>query len=397
MRSFLTYTKHLALLGGSIVLTVAQAVTSTASRPQLSSSDAANFTIAKYLAQTGTVGSLITDNWDPTGGVGTVSTFTANYKVTTDGTSPYSTIQSAIDAAVAGGGGSVRKYISVQPGIYTGMVCVPASAPPITLYGLSGVSGNTVIVFGNANPMTKTVGVASNPCAGNASAATIGTVGSATALVLAPNFQARDLTFKNSYVEGTVASPNQSAVALAVRGDKTLFENVSVIGNQDSLYIGATNGTTVMRAYFKGSFIQGDTDFIFGPGTAVFHGGTIQSTGARVGTGGTGYVFAPSTQPGNAHGFLAVGSTFNYTGGATSGSVYLGRAWDQGVSSASSYLNDSSPNGQVVIRDSILDAHVRLGAPWGTSTSGRPYCFSNCSYSANRFFEYSNTGIGSGN
>ena len=395
MRSSL---KHLALFCGCAILTVAaQAATSTATRPQLSSADAANYSIAKYMAQTGTIGSLTTDDWDPTGGVGAISTFTANYKVTNDGSSPYGTIQSAIDAAVASGGGSMRKYISVQPGSYTGMVCVPASAPAITLYGLSSSSGNTVIVFGNANPMTKAAGVATNPCAGNASAATIGTVGSATVSVLAANFQARNLTFKNSYVEGTVASSNQSAVALAVRGDKAIFENVSIIGNQDTLFVGATNGTNVMRAYFKGSFIQGDTDFIFGNGTAVFHGSTIQSTGARVGAGGTGYVFAPSTQPGNAYGFLAIASTFNYAGGASAGSVYLGRAWDQGVSTASSYLDGSSPNGQVVIRDSSLDAHVHLGAPWGASTSGRPYCSSNCGHSANRFFEYDNTGVGSGN
>jgi pectin methylesterase-like acyl-CoA thioesterase len=38
-------------------------------RPQLTDADAANYTIAKYLAQMGTLGSLTTDNWDPTAAV----------------------------------------------------------------------------------------------------------------------------------------------------------------------------------------------------------------------------------------------------------------------------------------------------------------------------------------
>lgn len=368
----------------------AHAVDSTATRPQLSSTQAATYTIAKYMAQAGAIGSLTTDNWDPTGGVGAISTFTANYKVASDGSATYKTIQAAIDAAVAGGGGSVRKFISVKAGTYTEVVCVPATAPPITLYGLDAASGNTVIVFNNANP-TPQPAQTGNPCTGNSTATTVGTLGSATFAVKAANFQARNLTFKNSYVEGTYASANQSAVALALRGDKTILENVSIVGNQDTLYIGSSTATTVMRAYIKASFIQGDTDFIFGPGTAVFHGSTIQSTGARIGATGSGYIFAPSTQPGNTYGFLAISSTFNSTGGTTANTTYLGRAWDQGVASAADYVSGTSPNGQVVVRDTSLCPHIRSSAPWGQSTAGRPYCSSGCSTSANRFSEYNNT------
>ncbi|HEX7987031.1 MAG TPA: putative acyl-CoA thioester hydrolase [Duganella sp.] len=382
--------QRLATFGGCAMLALsAHAATSTATRPQLTDAEAANHTIAKYMAQAGTIGSLTTDNWDPTGGVGAVSNFKADYAVASDGSTTYKSIGAAIQAAVANGGGSVRKYISVKAGTYTEVVCIPASAPPITLYGLDATSGNTVIVFNNANPTPQTVH-APNPCTGNSTAATVGTMGSATVAVLAQNFQARNLTFKNSYVEGTYTDANQSAVALALRGDKAILENVSIIGNQDTLYVGSGNSTTVMRAYIKSSFIQGDTDFIFGPGTAVFHGATIQSTGARIGATGSGYVFAPSTQPGNTHGFLAINSTFNSAGGTSANTTYLGRAWDQGVASASAYVNGTSPNGAVVVRDSAQCPHIRSTAPWGTSTSGRPYCSSGCATSANRFFEYNN-------
>ncbi|WP_439891177.1 putative acyl-CoA thioester hydrolase [Ralstonia sp. 25C] len=382
-------------VGCTIASSAAMAVTSTATRPQLSSTDAQTYTIAKYMAQFGTVGSLTTDNWDPTAGVGATSTFTANYTVASDGTAQYKTVQDAIDAAV-NAGGVTRKYISVKAGTYNELVCVKASAPPITLYGLDTTSGNTVIVFNNANP-TPTSGATTNPCMGTSTSSTIGTLRSSTAMVLAANFQAANLTFKNSYVEGTFTSSNQSAVALALRGDKAVLQNVSIIGNQDTLYIGASSNTNVVRAYFKGSFIQGDTDFIFGSGTAVFDGCTVQYTASRLGAGKAGIIFAPSTVPGNTYGFLAINSTFNSAGGASDNTIYLGRAWDEGVTDTSSYVNGTSPNGQVVVRDSTLGAHIFLTAPWGTSTAGRPYCSANCTNSANRFFEYNNTGAGSGN
>lgn len=384
--------QRLAMFGGWAMLPLtAHAVDYTIpTNPQLVATEAANHTIPKYMAQAGTIGSLTTDNWDPTGGVGPISNFKANYTVANDGSAAtFTSIGAAIQQAVKDGGGSVRKYISVKPGTYSEVVCIPATAPPITLYGLDATSGNTVIVFNNASPTPQSVHAA-NPCTGNSSAATVGTMGSATFAVLAQNFHARNLTFKNSYVEGTYADPNQSAVALALRGDKAILENVSIIGNQDTLYIGSNNSTNVMRAYIRSSFIQGDTDFIFGSGTAVFHGVTIQSTATRIGASGGGYVFAPSTRPGNAYGFLAINSKFNSTGGTSANTTYLGRAWDEGVSGASAYVNGVSPNGAVVVRDSALCPHIRPIAPWGAATSKRPYCSKDCTLSANRFFEYNN-------
>jgi pectinesterase len=379
----------------SIISITASAVSSTSTRPQLTSTQAATYTKATYLAQAGTLGSLSTDNWSPTG-VAAASTFTATYAVASDGTASYTKIQSAINAAVSAGGSS-RVYISVKAGTYTEIVCIPASAPPITLYGLDTTASNTTITYNNANLTPKSAGTATSSCIGNASATTVGTLGSATATVLASGFNTRNLTFKNSYVEGTYSGSNQSAVALALRGDKAILHNVRVLGNQDTLYIGASSSTTVIRAYIYSSFIQGDTDFIFGHGTAVFDTSTIQYTGARLGSGVASYMFAPSTRPANTYGFLVLSSTLNYTGSVSSSSIYLGRAWDESVGSLSNYVNGSSPNGQVVIRDSALSAHIRLSAPWGASTISRPYCSSSCTYSANRFYEYNNSGDGSGN
>lgn len=146
----------------------------------------------------------------------------------------HSSVQAAVDAAVAAGG-TMRRYISVKPGTYREVVCVPAAAPPITLFGLGSAPAHTTISFGNANPTPKPGGSATHPCASNASSSTVGTSDSGTVTVRAAQFQARNLAIVNSYVEGTYASSNQSAVALALRGDKAVLENVALVGNQDTL------------------------------------------------------------------------------------------------------------------------------------------------------------------
>ncbi|NJB79474.1 pectinesterase [Xanthomonas sp. 3376] len=375
----------------SLVSADATALTGTASRPQLTSSEASTYTISKALAKAGPITALVTDNWNPTAGV---ALFSADFAVAADGSTRYRTVQSAIDAAVAAGG-STRRYISIKAGTYTELVCVPTNAPPLTVFGLGTNTTDTVIRFNNANPTPKPAGTASHPCASNAAATTVGTSNSATLTVRAAGFQARHLRVDNNYVEGTYQDNNQSAVALAVRGDQASFEDVLVTGNQDTLLISATNAANVIRAYFKNSTIEGDVDFIFGSGVGVFDNATIRSAGARLGSSRGGYIFAPSTRPGSAHGFLAINSRFVAGSGSPDNQTYLGRAWDEGISSLSAYVNGTSPNGQVTVRNSSLGSHIRKTAPWNASTVSRPYCSSNCANSANRFYEYGNSGAGS--
>ncbi|WP_045727808.1 putative acyl-CoA thioester hydrolase [Xanthomonas sp. GPE 39] len=369
----------------------AQSLIGTAERPQLSDADAKTYTASNYLSRAGTVDSLVTDNWDPSAGVALLS---ANYRVAADGSAPFTSVQAAVDQAVADGG-TMRRYISIAPGIYREVVCIPETAPPITLFGMGQTPSDTLVTFNNANLTPKPVGTPTTPCISNADASVIGTSGSATFTVRADAFQARNLTFANDYVEGTYPGTNQSAVALAIRGDKAILENVTVLGNQDTLLVSAVDTTLVKRAYFKDSLVQGDTDFIFGAGTAVFYHSTIRYDARRLKSGDKAYLFAPSTHPKNPYGFLAIDSVFDTVGDAVSNSIYLGRAWDQSVGNLSNYVNGKSPNGQVTIRNSILGAHIRKDAPWSDSTAKRPYCSKSCTYSANRFYEYSNNGPGS--
>jgi len=139
-----------------------------------------------------------------------------------------------------------------------------------------------------------------------------------------------------------------------------------------------------VRVYIKDSYIEGDTDYIYGNATVVLDGCTIQYLSSRKGSS-AGVTFAPSTSVANNLGFLAI--RCNFTGDATAptNSTHLGRSWDTSSTTP-------TPNGQAVIRDSTMAAHINKTAPWAAAaTSGRAY-----SATGNRFSEYCNSGPGAG-
>ena len=84
--------------------------------------------------------------------------------------------------------------------------------------------------------------------------------------------EGNSITFKNLTIENNAARLGQ-AVALHTEGDKLVFINCRILGNQDTIYTGAA-GT---RLYFVDCYIDGTTDFIFGPSTALFENCEIRS------------------------------------------------------------------------------------------------------------------------
>jgi pectinesterase len=366
-------------------------------RPQLTTEQAAAYTTLKYLERTGPLSALVTDNWDPTDGVGDVTTLTPAYTVAASG-GTHTTVQAAVDSAVAAGGAS-RIAIAIAPGIYREMVCVPSSAPPITLYGTSPDATATVIANGNYSGKPKPTGESANPCNANLTGTTYGTSGSATFAAYAADFRAKNLTFSNDIDESSVgAGVAIQAVALMTQGDKLVFENIRVLGNQDTLYVKSPGPGIVSRAYFKNCYVEGDVDFIFGRGTFVLDGCEIHYLTSRV-AAGSGNVVAPSTDARNAYGILVTSSRLTAEG-APVGTAYLGRSWDEGAGDLAGYAMAVTtgvyPNGQVVIRDSVLEAHVRPLDPWrAAATTNRPYSSTAGAHPANRLYEYNNTGPGS--
>ena len=377
------------------------AITGTATRPLLTSTEAANFTVLKYLAQAGSVTSPTVDNWNPTAGVGSVSSFTPTYTVAASG-GTHTSVQAAINAA----SGSNRVYIRVMAGTYREVVCVKPTAPPITLYSTSSDASQTVIVFNNYAGKAKAETAAANPCdpninpnpsVSNVTYQTYGTKGSATFLAFANGFQAKNLTFSNDIVESSVSASAVQAVALSTQADKLVFENVRLLGNQDTLLAKTVNVATISRVYFKASYIEGDVDFICGRATMVFDGGQINFTTSRRTTGN---IVAPSTDSRNPFGILISGASFTATSGTASKAVTLGRAWDEGQVDLKTYAANIKtgifPNGQALVRDSVVRSHINT-APWAAAAttsrkfSSTSWSDSNGTYPANKLYEYNNT------
>ena len=272
--------------------------------------------------------------------------------VARDGSGNFTTVQAAVDAAPSSGAGY---EIDIKPGTYRGTVSVPSAKSHVTLKGLGSSPDQVVIVENHA-------------------ASAYGTRGSATVTVAARDFRAENLTFANDYDEA--ANGSSQAVALDLEGDRAVLNDVRVLGNQDTLLLWSASTSTVARSYIRASYIEGDVDFIFGRGTAVFDRDEIHSL-SRGSSSNNGYVTAAATSSSSPYGFLFYRSTL--TSNAHAKSVYLGRPWHPS--------GDVNAIGQVLFRECTLGAHIR-DDPW-TDMSG-------FSWRDARFSEYRNTGPGAG-
>ena len=165
----------------------------------------------------------------------------------TVGAAEYPTLQAAVDALPDAGG-----EILLAPGVYREKVNVARGK--VRLRGTGRAPGDVVIVWGDAHA---TVG---------------GTVKSATLSANGDDFRAENLTISNDFP--WQANEGSQAVALAVTGDRAVFDRVRLLGAQDTLYAAsrkcAAEPCPVSRQYFRNCYIEGHVDFIFGDANAFF-------------------------------------------------------------------------------------------------------------------------------
>jgi len=234
---------------------------------------------------------------------GTVPPDDETLYVAADGTGDYYSIQRAIDAAPAKGA-----LVLVAPGTYREVLTIDKNN--IQLRSASKDASKTVVV------MDKSAG------------ANGGTLHSATVNVTADNFVAENITFQNDFNATHEQVPvGSQAVALLVTGDRAVFHNVRLLGNQDTVYAG--NRTCVVdkqvcipsRQYFSDCFIAGNVDFIFGNSKAVFDRCEIHSN-----LHSEGFITAQSkVYPQQDSGYVLYKSKLTAEPGVTN--VYLGRPW----------------------------------------------------------------------
>jgi polygalacturonase len=247
--------------------------------------------------------------------------------VAADGTGDYFSIQRAIDVAPAGGA-----VISVAPGTYREVLTI--NKPNIVLRGPYEDASKSVVI------------------ADNSAGTSGGTLNSATVNVLADDFLAQNISFVNDFNRTHPQLPQGSqAVALLVRGDRDIFQNVRILGNQDTLYAGvgectgsgAERACPVARQYFERCVIEGNVDFIFGDAKTVFDHCVIRSNQHF-----EGFITAQSkSYAGQDSGFVFNDCRLEADPGVEN--VYLGRPW--------------RPYATVVYLGTWMDAHI-VPAGW---------------------------------
>ena len=122
-----------------------------------------------------------------------------------------------------------------------------------------------------------------------------------------------DITLKNITIENNSARLGQ-AVALHTEGDRLVFVNCRFLGHQDTVYTGVAGS----RQLFHNCYIEGTTDFIFGPGTAWFEECEIRSKA-------NSYITAASTPKDQPYGYVF--NRCRLTADEGIDKVYLGRPW----------------------------------------------------------------------
>ena len=124
---------------------------------------------------------------------------------------------------------------------------------------------------------------------------------------------ANNITVKNLTIENNAARLGQ-AVALHTQGDRLVFVNCRFLGHQDTVYTGMPD----TRLYFDHCYIEGTTDFIFGPSTAWFEQCTIHCKA-------NSYITAASTPQEQPFGYVFNRCTVTTAPEVTK--LYLGRPW----------------------------------------------------------------------
>ena len=252
--------------------------------------------------------------------------------VSRGGTGNFRTLQEAIESARAFMDYTVTIY--VKNGVYKEKVIVPSWVENIDIIGED--RDKTIITYDDHANINK-----------------MGTFRTYTVKV-----EGSDITFKNLTIENNAAQLGQ-AVALHTEGDRLKFINCRILGNQDTIYTGAK----FTRLYFKDCYIDGTTDFIFGPSTALFEDCIIHSKR-------NSYVTAASTPKEAKYGYVFKHCKLTAEPGVDK--VYLGRPW--------------RPYAYTLFIECELGKHIVLAGwhNWGKQSNEETA----------RYMEYKNTGEG---
>ena len=222
--------------------------------------------------------------------------------VSRDGTGEFRTIDEAIEVCRAFM--DYTKVIYVKKGVYKEKLIIPSWLTNITICGED--RNNTIITWDDHANIKMPVGGLDSEAA--VKGKPIGTFRTYTLKVQGSYITLKDITIENN------AAKLGQAVALHTEGDHILVQNCRLLGNQDTVYTGV-GGT---RVAFYDCYIEGTTDFIFGPSIAWFQNCEIHSKA-------NSYITAASTPAGQKYGYVFY--KCRLTADKDVDKVYLGRPW----------------------------------------------------------------------
>ncbi len=211
--------------------------------------------------------------------------------------------------------------VLLAPGTYRAKISI--SVPGLKLFG-SGAD-RTRIVWGDYAKKTDSQGREYN------------TFRTWTAAVLADGVTKKHLAVINDSGHPEI---NGQEVALTVYADSFLMERCRLSSTQDTLFLGPLPGDLIDRydgflpdalrvdkrcsQRFSKCLIEGNVDFIFGCGEALFEDCELRSVPDGR---GAGYVAAPAHAPEQTRGFHFRNCRFTAAEGVAENSVYLARPW----------------------------------------------------------------------
>ncbi len=213
--------------------------------------------------------------------------------VSRDGTGQFRNVSEAIEVCRAFM--EYHKVIFVKKGVYKEKITVPQWLTNIEICGED--RDKTVITWDDhANIFLPEIGK-----------------GMGTFRTFTLKISGSRITLKNITIENNAARLGQ-AVALHTEGDRLTFINCKFLGHQDTIYTG--NAKT--RLFFKDCYIEGTTDFIFGPSTAWFENCDIFCKS-------NSYITAASTPQDVKYGYIF--NNCKITADSNVEKLYLGRPW----------------------------------------------------------------------
>ncbi|MFT4221517.1 pectinesterase family protein [Dysgonomonas sp.] len=226
------------------------------------------------------------------------------YIVDRNGTGDFRTIQEAINSVrTADPRGLIT--IRIKNGIYKEKLVIPPHVTNIKIVGED--RDKTIINYDDHANINK-----------------MGTFKTYTFLL-----SGNDITLENLTIENSSAELGQ-AVALHIEGDRVVVRNCRLLGHQDTLYTGRDGA----RQYFENCYIEGTTDFIFGPATTWFEGCAIHCKK-------NSYITAANTPQNIKYGYIFNNCTVTVADGVTE--MYLGRPWR--AYSMTLFMNSTLPKG----------------------------------------------------